>query len=272
MPELPEVEIWREHLERWLVGRRIVDADVPDRLLRGGQSRRRVESVLRGATVGAVSRRGKFLTLELRGQRPGVLMHLGMTGSFERVPSGAGLPRFTRAVVGLARGERVAFVDVRRLGQFRVVGDTERRRLEALGVEPLSRELTASKLFELTRKSRRPIKVFLMDQHRVAGLGNIHAAEALFAAGIHPERSARSLTRDELRGLTRGIRRALRSELRRSRGKTLRYLQQGGDNTFLVYGHAGEPCPSCGTPIVKIVQGGRSSYYCPSCQAKRNPR
>jgi formamidopyrimidine-DNA glycosylase len=265
VPELPEVEIAREQLERWLAGRRIRDARVPDVLLRGGQSRRLVEATLRGATVLGVSRRGKFLLFDLGRRRPMVLAHLGMTGSFRLLAPKEIPPKFVRAEMVLSRGERLIFRNVRRLGQFRIVNERERRRLDRLGIEPLGPELTASRLFELTRASRRPVKVFLMDQHRIAGIGNIQASEALFRARIHPARAANTLTRIETRRLARAIPTSLRTEIERSRA-VLRYLHDGGDNHFLVYGHAGEPCPRCKVPIERFAQGGRSSYYCPSCQ------
>ena len=104
MPELPEVEIWRENLERWLKGRQIKEASVPDALLRGGQTRRKVEAALRDATIDSVSRRGKFLVLDLGQKRLPVLVHLGMTGTFERVPKNAELPKFTRVCLSLSRG------------------------------------------------------------------------------------------------------------------------------------------------------------------------
>ena len=266
MPELPEVEIWRGNLERWLAGRRILGARVPDPILRGRQSRRAVESGLEGAVVGSVDRRGKFLLLGLGRRRAELLIHLGMTGAFERVEAGEKPPRFTRAELRLARGERVAFTDARRLGEFRLVGAPERARLDKLGIEPLDRGFTAARLYDLTRASRRPVKLFLMDQHRVAGLGNIHAAEALFLAGVHPERPARSLSREECARLARAIRRELRGEIRRSSIGTLRYLQQGAENRFQIYGHYREPCPRCTSPVEKLVQGGRTTYYCPRCQ------
>jgi len=269
MPELPEVEIWRENLERWLKGRRIHRASVPDALLRGKQSRRKVEAGLEGARIRAVERRGKFLVIDLGRARAAMLVHLGMTGTFERVTKKATLPKFTRASLELSRGERIAFLDARRLGEFRLVTAKEKKRLDALGVEPLEREFTPARFYELVQKSARPIKLFLMDQKRIAGIGNIHAAEALFLAGIHPERSASGLTREESALLARTIRRQLRREIARSRSENLEYLQQGGTNRFRVYGHAGEPCPRCGASIGRLVQGGRSSYYCPECQPKR---
>ena len=122
MPELPEVEIWRENLERWIVGRRILSASVGDALLRGSQPRRKVEAALAGATIQKISRRGKFLLFDLGARRPELLVHLGMTGTFERVARNAPLPKFTRVVLELSRGERLAFLDARRLGELFGVG------------------------------------------------------------------------------------------------------------------------------------------------------
>jgi len=130
----------------------------------------------------------------------------------------------------------------------------------------LSREFTTKRLGELTEKSSRPIKLLMMDQKRIAGIGNIQAAEALFRARIHPEHAANTLARDEVARLARSIRSSLRSEIERSRSETLTYLQAGGENLFVVYGRAGKPCSRCKTSIAKLVQGGRSTYYCPACQ------
>lgn len=271
MPELPEVEIARENLERWLVGRRIARARVTDARMRGGQSRRRVEGTLEGASVRAVSRRGKFLVFDLGSKREAVVAHLGMTGKFLLQLRSDALPRFARASIELGRGGRVVYCDARRLGQFRLLDAVEERRISALGVEPLEPDFTPRRLLELTRSSTKPIKIFLMDQRRIAGVGNIQAAESLFLARIHPGREARSLDRTEVARLVRSIQRTLESEIERSRSEHPAYLHEGTENEFRVYGRSGEPCPRCRSPIARFVQGGRSSYYCPHCQP-RSPR
>jgi len=269
MPELPEVEIARENLERWLVGRRIARAQVTDARMRGGQSRRRVEGALEGASVRAVSRRGKFLLFDLGSKRAAVVAHLGMTGKFLLQSQVEPLPRFARASIDLGRGGRVVYCDARRLGQFRLLDAVEERRIEALGVEPLGSDFTPAKLLELTRPSAKPIKIFLMDQRRIAGVGNIQAAEALYLARIHPGRKARSLDATEVARLVRSIRRTLAGEIERSRSENPAYLHEGSGNDFRVYGRSGEPCTRCRNPIARFVQGGRSSYYCPHCQPKK---
>jgi formamidopyrimidine-DNA glycosylase len=269
MPELPEVEIARENLERWLVGRRIARALVTDARMRGGQSRKRVEGALEGASVRAVSRRGKFLLFDLGTKREAVVAHLGMTGKFLLQPRSDALPRFARASIELDRGGRVVYCDARRLGQFRLLDAVEVLRIEALGVEPLGADFTPDRLLALTRPSTKPIKLFLMDQRRIAGVGNIQAAEALFLARIHPGREASSLDGKEVARLVRSLRRTLASEIERSRSGSPAYLHEGSHNDFRVYGREGEPCPRCRGPIARFVQGGRSSYYCPGCQRKR---
>jgi formamidopyrimidine-DNA glycosylase len=269
MPELPEVEIVRENLERWLVGRRILKASAPDRRLRGAQSSARLKRALEGATVRKVARRGKFLLLDLGSRRKPVLAHLGMTGKFVRLGRGDADPRFVRAEIEVGGGARIVFCDARRLGQFRLLDEREEKRLGALGIEPLGRELTAARLHRLAGRSKQPIKLFLMDQSKIAGVGNIHAAEALFRAGLHPRREARSLDRGDASRLIRALRRGLTGEIARSRSESPAYLHEGSENRFLIYGRHGEPCPRCRSPIERLVQGGRSSYFCPSCQPEK---
>lgn len=269
MPELPEVEIARENLERWLVGRRIARAKVTDARMRGRQSRRRIEGILDGASVRAVLRRGKFLLFDLGSKREALVAHLGMTGKFLLQSHSEALPRFARASIELGRAGRVVYCDARRLGQFRLLDAVEKRRIEALGVEPLGPDFTPGRLLELTQSSTKPIKIFLMDQRRIAGVGNIQAAEALFLARIHPGREARALDEKEVARLARSIRRTLASEIERLRSESPAYLHDGSENDFKVYGRSGEPCSRCRSAIVRIMQGGRSSYYCPNCQPKK---
>jgi formamidopyrimidine-DNA glycosylase len=270
MPELPEVEIARENLERWLVGRRIARARVADARMRGGQSRRRVEGNLEGASVRAVLRRGKFLLFDLGAKRVMLVAHLGMTGRFVQQSRSEALPRFARASLDLGRGGRVVYCDARRFGQFRLLDGREERRIEALGVEPLGDEFTSRKLRELTQASAAPIKIFLMDQRRVAGVGNIQAAEALFLARIHPERKSRSLSAGDVARLCRSLRRTLVREIERYRSGDDAYFYEGGEADFSVYARDGKPCPRCRSRIARFVQGGRSTYFCPRCQKARS--
>ena len=265
MPELPEVEATRENLERWLAGRAIRAVRVLDRRILGGQGIEEVDRTARGARVRGVARRGKFLRIDL-GRRGRLVLHLGMTGSVVARRKGEEDPPGTRVVIELAGGRRVVFADRRLLGRFQVLRGKVEERVARLGVEPLSREFTPEALAGLLARSRRPVKLLLMDQDRVAGLGNIMASESLFEARIHPARPADRLARDEVRRLHRAIRKTLRRTLRRARAPEVKLLEDGAENRFLVYDREGEPCPRCGGRIRRIVQGARSTYFCPRCQ------
>jgi formamidopyrimidine-DNA glycosylase len=269
MPELPEVEITRENLERWLGNRIIENARVRDRRILRGQSVRRVEQVLGGARLREIRRRGKYLMWDL-GRRGEILTHLGMTGKFVFRTRSEPDPPATCILLELGEGRRVAFSDSRRFGRFQVADGTTVKTLKRIGIDALDPLLTARRLGEGLHGSRLPIKSFLMDQHRIAGLGNIHAAEALFQAGIHPSRSAGELRAEEVARLHRALRQSLRAALRRERADEIRYLHESdAENRFLVYGRYREPCVRCRAPVRKVVQAGRSTYYCARCQPRR---
>lgn len=266
MPELPEVEVARENLERWLAGRVILRVRVRDPRLLRGQSSMRLARSLRGARVRAVRRRGKFLLWDL-GNRGQVVAHLGMSGKFVLKEASEPDPPAACLELGLSAGRRLIYDDPRRFGRFQLLDAEVARALEDLGVEPLDDRFTPAVLRRLLSSSRRAIKPMLLDQRRIAGLGNIHAAEALFLAGIHPERKASGLTPSETRRLHTAIRRTLKRTLDRDRAEDISYLKErNADNRFLVYGHENEPCPRCASRIRRFAQGSRSTYFCPSCQ------
>jgi len=268
MPELPEVEVNRENLERWLSGKKIRRAVVRDRKVAGGKPVRKLVAALAGARVVSVSRRAKHLVLDL-GSRGKVLAHLGMTGKFLLRRKTDVDPPGTRVVLELAVGERVVFQDVRRFGHFKLLDRQGEALLETLGVEPLSKEFSPRLLEALLRETRLPVKLFLMDQRRVAGLGNIYAAEALFLAGIHPSRPAQRLSREQARRLHAAIRRTLKESLAEARAPEITYVEEPeAENPFRVYGREGEPCPRCRQPIRRLPQGGRSTFFCASCQRR----
>lgn len=272
MPELPEVEIARENLERWLSGRIIGEVRVLDRRVLRGQKPSELARALSGARVHRVSRRGKYLIWDL-GPRGEVLAHLGMSGKFLLRESGAADPPAGCVALGLGRGRRIVFSDVRRFGRFQLLRGREKGRLQSLGVEPLAAEFTPARLAGLLRGVRQPIKPFLLDQRRIAGLGNIHAAEALFRAGIHPARPAGRINGRQARRLHQAIRVSLLQALELERGPEPVYLEESGAaNPFLVYGRLGERCARCSARVRRLVQAGRSSFYCPRCQSPRRPR
>lgn len=271
MPELPEVETIVRELNAALPGRTVVDVDVFRADALGGVPVPRFRAALRGRCVAGVSRRGKFLVFALR--PAGFLVgHLRMTGKFALSPPlPAPLPHH-RAWFRLDDGSLLVFQDLRCFGTLAVVealGDYAP--LAALGLEPLSPRFTARWLARALAASRVPLKSWLMDQSKLAGLGNIYAAEILHAAGLSPLRRSDALRPEEVRRLHGATRRILRAAIRKS-GTTIRDFRRVDEKTgefqhFLrVYGKAGEPCPACRTPIARLVQQQRSTFYCPGCQ------
>lgn len=279
MPELPEVETVRTHLEPHLVGRAFERVEIFDPLLVRPREPRDVEAELEGERTFAVERRGKYLIVRFESGRA-LLIHLRMTGSLLHVANGP-LPDdpYRRAVVRLDDGSDVAYRDVRRFGTWVVLGPGELGPYlaERLGEEPLGARFTVAVLARRLAGRRAPVKAAILDQRTVAGLGNIYADEALWRARVHPLRPAGALGAEELRGLHREIRRALRLGIARQ-GATLRdYRTPNGasgamQHEFKVYGREGEPCDRCGTPIEKTRAGGRGAWYCPACQRREGAR
>ncbi len=275
MPELPEVERERRRLAPALTGARFVRIRLNRPDLRVPFSDRFAER-LRGRTVTALTRRGKYLLATLDSGET-LVMHLGMSGSFRIEPTStrraADDDRDTRhdhVVFVMSSGQTVTFNDPRRFGlmQLLAAGDASTNGAAALGPEPLSRAFTASTLATRAAGRRTPLKSFLLDQHVVAGLGNIYVSEALHLAKLSPLRAAGTLATDtgrrhaSARTLTAAIKAVLRTAIG-SRG-TSAYRQA----RFRVYGHEGEPCvtPRCTGTVQRMVQAGRSTFYCEECQ------
>ena len=257
MPELPEVETVRRRLEPALVGRRLERVEILDARLTRPHDPLEVAAELTGERVSALDRRGKYLVVRFESGRA-LLIHLRMTGSLLHVPAGAGAEAdpHRRAVVALDDGSAVVYRDVRRFGTWLL---TEPDELEPylnarLGGEPLAPAFTTKRLGEALANRGAPVKAVILDQRRLAGVGNIYADEALWRARVHPLRPAGELGEDELRALHRGIRAALKAGIARQ-GATLRdYRTPDGSSgrmqhEFKVYGREGEPCERCGRPI-----------------------
>ena len=269
MPELPEVETIVRGLRPALPGKRIehlrvLHADV----LR--QPSREFSARLKGRVFESVHRRGKNIVAHLT-EGAVLVVNLGMTGRLVLARPGT---RTTHPAVRftLSAGLALVYDDVRRFGALEVMDEAEWAvRDRRLGTEPLSSIFTARRLQADLSRSISPIRSWLLDQRRVAGVGNIYANEALHLAGIHPQRPARSLTEVEVRKLHRAIRQTLRSAVE-NRGTTLRDYRDAsgnpGDNAsnLRVYGRSQEPCPLCSTKICRLVFGNRAAFYCPSCQ------
>ncbi len=269
MPELPEVEFARRCLERWFAGRHVVRTTVDARARTVARGQRPAFLALTGRLLSA-ARRGKYLLLSFEGGR-GLVGHLGMTGKLVRRPQGEVVPH-SRAAWVLDSGEVVHFTDPRMFGRLELAPADALGQVKAvakLGVDPLVDGLSVAALQAALAGSRQALKVALMDQERVAGLGNIHAAEALFRARLHPAREVGSLTAPEWRRLHAGVHAALRFGLEEAggTGDEIRYVEEGGvDNPFLVYGRAGTPCPRCRARVVSFPQAGRTTHACPRCQ------
>ncbi|HYH97360.1 bifunctional DNA-formamidopyrimidine glycosylase/DNA-(apurinic or apyrimidinic site) lyase [Hyalangium sp.] len=270
MPELPEVEIARRNLARWLHGRRVVKAEADNtRVFRGAKRAKFAEL---SGRVESLDRRGKYLLLTFEGER-GLLAHLGMTGKFVRRPEGRVEPH-SRARLHLDDGAVIHFKDSRLFGRMEPAPAARLRQLRAiqeLGRDPLADGLTPEQLREALVRSRQDLKVALMDQGRVAGLGNIYAAEALFRSGLHPARKPASLKPEEWERLTQAILETFRSALQQEQGEEPVYLEEkDSENPFLIYGRAGTPCPTCGTKVQSFTQGGRTTHFCSKCQPLRS--
>jgi formamidopyrimidine-DNA glycosylase len=274
VPELPEVETIRARLAPRLIGRRFEQVLIADPRLTRPEPPEAVASALEGERVVTVGRRGKYLVLEFESGRH-LLIHLRMTGNVEH-PARGGIDAdpYRRAVVRLDDGSDVAYRDVRRFGTWTLLEAGELADYlgsRRLGGEPLERSFTARALAKALAGRRAPVKAALLDQRAAAGIGNIYADEALWRAGVHPQRPSGTLTAEEISRLRKGIRGALEMGIARQ-GATLRdYRDPDGSrgrmqDDFRVYGRTAEPCFRCGTPIERIRVGGRGTWYCPLCQ------
>jgi formamidopyrimidine-DNA glycosylase len=285
MPELPEVETVRRGLEPVMTGRRILQADVRRPDLRWpfppGMAER-----LTGAQVVALRRRSKYILADLSTAET-LLIHLGMSGRL--LISGATLGTFhhphpapakhDHVVLDLEGGTRITFNDARRFGAMDLMlteGAGAHPLLSALGPEPMGNDFHATYLAARLRGRATPIKTALLDQHLVAGLGNIYVCEVLFRAGIHPARLARDLTGAEVERLVPIIRDVLADAIDAGGSSLKDYRQADGElgyfqHSFRVYDREGQVCvtPGCGAIVQRIVQSGRSSFFCPSCQPQQ---
>jgi len=274
VPELPEVETIRRQLEERITGRTITRLRVWDPMVVSPDSARRLARRITGRRIERVSRRGKYLRLELEGGDT-LAVHLRMTGRLHWSDDGAGpLEPYQRARIELDDGSRLEMSDMRRFGRIWLVpGDRAAAAYwdARTGVEPLEPGFTASRLGTLFAGRRAPVKAALLDQRMVAGVGNIYADEALHQARIHPLRPAGDLGPDELRRLHRAVRDRLRAGIDSGGASIDRYRDATGrrgsmQDLLAVHLHAGEPCPRCGTTIEKIRVAQRGTYVCPGCQ------
>ena len=271
MPELPEVETIRRRLEPELVRLRAEAVVVLDARWCAPLGPTDVADAVEGRHLEALQRRGKYLDWAFEDEVH-LLMHLRMTGALLLDP--AGEPPYVRVAMRFSGERRLVFVDPRRFGTGELVfGDAALEAFYAarLGVEPFSEAFTPAALRALARGRRAPLKPFLLDQRRVAGVGNIYADEALFRAGLHPLRPAGSLRPVQYGLLRDAVREALAAGID-ARGASINdYRDPDGvrgsfQDRFLVHRRADEPCVTCGVAIRKLVVGGRGTYVCTHCQ------
>jgi formamidopyrimidine-DNA glycosylase len=282
MPELPEVEVLVRHLSPLLKGRTVRGVEVRRAKVIAPTSARELKRKLTGATFTGLTRRGKYLLFQLRtrGGRGTVLVtgHLGMTGRMYLQSSSRVFPKHAAVVLNFGRHDLI-YEDQRYFGRFTLGDDI----LERLGPEPFSREFSAEHLAEALKGSRQAVKVRLLDQRLVAGIGNIYASEILFRAGISPRRAAGRLKIAEVRRLWRAVRGVLAEAI--AHGSTVPLNFEDGkrrDGIFYygrapgaadyyeerlrVYDRAGKPCFKCGAGVKRVEQAARSTYFCPKCQ------
>jgi len=276
MPELPEVETVRRMLDESVRGRTIRSVT-----LSGHRLRERIPATLprrlRGRTIERVERTAKYLLIGLDGDLT-LLSHLGMSGRWLVLRPGQrpALPH-VHARIRFADGTGLWYQDVRRFGLLRLVLSADLGRdpaLARLGPDPVAAPPTGAGLRAVARGSRMAVKTFLMDQRRIAGLGNIYASEVLHRAGLDPRRRAGALAAREWEAVAAEIRAVLAEAIARMGTTFSAYRTIWGEpgqygELLRVYDRAGEPCRQCGTAVRRIVQGARSTFYCPSCQGGR---
>ena len=279
MPELPEAETIVRGLRRTVVGERIRRVDVVHAdVLR--QPRRSLGSMLRGRTIDGVGRRGKNVIVRLDGGYV-LAVNLGMTGRllpFPTPPRGSARPTHPAVWLRFASGGVLAFDDQRRFGTFEALDDEAwALRSGRMGPEPLGRAFTPERLHRDLGGSRSPVRSWLLDQRRIAGVGNIYAAEALYHAGVDPRRPAHGVSPEEAVRLHGAIRSVLRHAIEDG-GTTIRDYRnaEGGEGSYgrrlHVYGREGEACDRCGTTIRRVVLSNRSAFFCPTCQPPGDAR
>jgi formamidopyrimidine-DNA glycosylase len=277
VPELPEVETIRRQLAPHVEGRTLERVEILDHRWTMPDPSEPVEYELTGARVEALARAGKYLIWELDGDRH-LLQHLRMTGALLWDPEVE--PLHTRVRLGLSGGHRIAYVDPRRFGTAHLLHSRAERDAylaARLGPEPFTAAFNARYLREAARGRSAPVKAFILDQRRIAGVGNIYADESLFRAKVHPLREAGELRPGQWEELKVAIETSLALGID-AKGASIddfRHVdgQRGSfQDLFLVFGRTGEPCVVCGTPITKLVVGGRGTHVCEHCQPRPRPR
>jgi formamidopyrimidine-DNA glycosylase len=279
--ELPEVEVMRRDLEKDVVGRKVAKAEVRAsknamRVIRRHAKRKEFTDRLTGRKLAKVERRGKYVLLHLDNGDV-LVVHFGMSGQFVRGNKRQALPPHTHVVIDFQQGGDLRFVDPRTFGEMFVATPDELgkvKELQHIAIDPLDHVFTWQAFGAALAERASKMKVLMMDQKFMSGLGNIYSDEVLFAAGLRHDRMSNTLSSQEVRRLYRALQEVLQDAIR-FRGTTLEdgaYVDLFGkpgefQNELKVYGRAGQPCRRCRTPIEAVKISGRSAYYCPQCQS-----
>jgi len=271
MPELPEVETIKNELLPYIAGRCVNGVTLLWDGIVKQPSAEEFCSRLIGQRLTGVARRGKYLIFSLSSDES-LIIHLRMTGSLLVKPASAEPDKYTRAILRLDEGVQLHFNDMRKLGMMRLTKDINSV-VGKLGPEPLEDSFAPHTLLQRLNKRKAPIKALLLDQTLIAGIGNMYADEALFAARIHPLRVGCSLTRSEVERLHQAVRQVLQAAIEDKGASVDSYLRPDGRPgaahfQFQVAHRAGQPCPICGTPVERIAVRNRGTYFCPRCQAQ----
>ncbi len=281
MPELPEVETIVRTLRPALVGKTILSADLRWPRSLAAPSQAAFVKRVRGQRIESLSRRAKFINIQLstprephlclrhwrrQGKPLNLLIHLRMSGEL-LVKEGAYTPeKHNRLVLTLADNSSLVFNDPRKFGRLWLIADPDQV-LGNLGPEALDVSFTPQMFYERLHIRRRQLKPLLLDQTFIAGLGNIYTDEALHVARLHPLAQSDSVTAEQAEGLWRAVREVLEEGIR-SNGASIDWVYRGGEfqNHLRVYGRAGQPCPVCGTRVERLIIGQRGTHFCPACQ------
>ena len=277
MPELPEVEIVARSLDQTIRKRRIAEAELMRPRLAPHCSPQEFSDTLRNAAVNFVHRRGKHILFDLDNGWT-LITHLRMSGKFMLLHASAPDPKFTHAIFHLGDDSRLVFQDQRHFGLMKIVPTLElheAKEIRKLAPEPLTSDFTIEYLRTVFRSSKRTLKEVLLDQTKVCGLGNIYASEAMFLAGIDPRIRAFKISKPRTAALYESIRLVLSDAV--AVGVKLPVNPEdiggsiygnGSEWEWRVYDREGEPCRRCESPLRRIVQGGRSTYFCHKCQKR----
>ncbi|MBI4999547.1 bifunctional DNA-formamidopyrimidine glycosylase/DNA-(apurinic or apyrimidinic site) lyase [Candidatus Gottesmanbacteria bacterium] len=284
MPELPEVETIRQNLQKSIVGKKIKDVEIRlPKVFQGNKAQ------IVGKTIEGVERRGKILIIKLSSYK-NLLIHFKLTGQLVWVPTageqvtlghpipfaGSQLPAKTTHVIFEIDGGKLFYNDLRQFGWIKIMANGKwqmANEIKNLGPEPFDKEFTVEYLQQIFAKTSKPIKLVLMDQEKIAGIGNIYANEALFEAGIDPRKPAKQLNNETIEQLRQSILKVLEDGLKYggSSAEDEAYIKPTGEpgsyqEHFRVYQRAGQKCLKCGGIIKRIELAGRGTFFCPRCQ------